>query len=398
VKEQEVYLCGALRTAIGRMGGALADLPAERLAALVIRELLARSRCDAGLVDEVILGQTKQSSDAPNVARVAALAAGLPEAVPACTVHRQCGSGLQAINSGVQQILSGYAGLVIAGGVESMSTAPYYLRNARFGYRAGNAELLDPNTESQPRSQPEELYGRLTMGLTAENLAAKYGISREEQDRFAFSSQQRARRAIAEGCFGEEIVPVVLPQKKGPPLRFDTDEHPRALSLDELAKLPPVFKENGTVTAGNSSGRNDGAAAVILASAKTAAAAGLKPLARVLSHAVAGVSPACMGIGPVPATRKALERAGLSLAEIDLLEVNEAFAAQYLAVDRELKLDPEKVNVNGGAIALGHPLGCTGARLMTTLLYEMKRRRSRRGLVTMCIGGGMGITTVIEAV
>lgn len=396
--QKDVYICGAVRTAVGRMGGAIQDLTAEALGAIVIRELVQRYRLDVNCVDEVILGQTKQSADAPNIARVASLMADLPEGVPAYTVHRQCGTGLQAINSGVQQILTDNAELIIAGGVESMSTAPYYLRNARFGYRAGNGELLDSNTESQPRSQPPDRYGHLTMGLTAENLAGQYSIPREEQDRFALLSQERANRAVKEGRFKDEIVPVQLPQRKGAPVQFVTDEHPREVTYEQLLRLPPVFKDGGTVTAGNSSGRNDGAAAVVLASADKAEELGLKPMARVLSQAAAGVSPATMGIGPVPATARALRKAGLTLDDIDLFEINEAFAAQFLAVNRELKLDLEKVNVNGGAIALGHPLGCTGARLMTSLIYEMKKRENRYGLVTMCIGGGMGITTIIESI
>ncbi len=398
MKPDDVCICGAVRTPIGRLGGTIKDIPAEKLSEIVIRELLNRTGVKGEEVEEVIIGQTKQSADNPNLARLAALMADLPEEVPAYTVHRQCGSGLQAINSAVQQIQAGYADLIIAGGVESMSTAPYYLRGARFGYMVGNAELLDSNTESQPCSQPVERYGRLTMGMTAENLAEKYLITRAEQDHFALLSQERAQRAIENGLFRDEIVAVPVPQKKGPDLLFERDEHPRPTTLEALSKLQPAFKEKGTVTAGNSSGRNDGAAAVVLASARRARELGIKPLAVIRGLAAAGVSPSFMGIGPVPATWKALERAGLALEDIDLFEINEAFAAQLLAVNRELKLDLANINVNGGAIALGHPLGCSGARIVTTLLYEMIRRNNRFGLASLCIAGGMGITTIFERV
>jgi len=309
---------------------------------------------------------------------------------------RQCGSGLQAIHNAVQVIRAEEAEVVVAGGIESMSLAPYYLRGARFGFTSGNTVVVDSNTESQPRSQPYEVYGDLTMGLTAENLAEKYQISREEQDAFARQSQERAADAIASGRFKDEIVPVEVPQRKGPPAVFDTDEHPRLSSLEQLAKLRPVFKEGGSVTAGNSSGRNDGGACLVLMSADAAKKKGLTPLATVRGQATAAVDPRIMGIGPAPASRKALERAGLSLSDIGLIEVNEAFAAQALAVVKELELDQEIVNVNGGAIALGHPLGCSGARIMTTLLYEMRRRGTRYGLAGICIAGGQGMASVVE--
>ncbi len=392
----EVVIVSAVRTPGGRIGGSLKDVQPDDLAVTVIKAALERARVEPGAVGEVIFGQAKQSADAANLARVAALRAGLPVEVPAYTVMRQCGSGLQAVNNGAQAIMCGLADIVLAGGVESMSNAPYYLRGARFGYGAGNAVLVDSNTESQPRSQPYETYGNLTMGLTAENVAAKYGITREEQDRFALQSQQRALEAIASGRFKEEIVPVAIPQKKGWPAQFDTDEHPRETSLQALSKLPPVFKEGGSVTAGNSSGRNDGAAALVLMSAAEARRRGLMPLAAVRSQAVSGVSPEIMGIGPAPASRKALALAGLGLSDIGLVELNEAFAAQSLAVIQELGLDQSRVNVNGGAIALGHPLGCSGARILTTLLYEMRRRGTRYGLATLCIAGGQGIATVVE--
>jgi acetyl-CoA C-acetyltransferase len=392
----EAVIVSAVRTPGGRIGGALKDVQPEELARLTIQAAVDRAGIEPESVDEVIFGQAKQSADAANLARVAALKAGLPIEVPAYTVMRQCGSGLQAVNNAAQSIMLGLADTVVAGGVESMSNAPYYLRNARFGYSAGNAILVDSNTESQPRSQPVETYGNLTMGLTAENLAEKYGISREEQDEFALESQERALRAIAEGRFADEIVPVTVCARKGPPTVFDTDEFPRKTSLEQLAKLAPVFKEGGTVTAGNSSGRNDGAACLVVMSAAEAKRRGLRPLATVRSQAVVGVPPEIMGIGPVAASRKALAAARLSLADIGLIELNEAFAAQSLSVIKELGLDRSLTNVNGGAIALGHPLGCSGARILTTLLFEMQKRKVRFGLATLCIAGGQGIATIVE--
>lgn len=393
---RSVVITAAVRSAIGTIGGMLKNYPAEMLAALVIKEAVNRAGVPAGEIDEVIFGQAKQSADEPNVARVAALRAGLPEAVPAYSVHRQCGSGMQAVINAVWQIQAGYGDVVLAGGVESMSTAPYYVRQARFGYGAGNGELLDPNTESQPRSQPEEQYGRFTMGMTAENLAEKYAISRAEQDLFAYRSQEKAVRAIEEGRFKAEIVPVFLNSKKGS-IVFDTDEYPRKdASLEKMATLPPVFKKGGTVTAANSSGRNDGAAALVVMAEEKARELGIKPLARFVSAGVAGVDPRLMGTGPVSASRMALNKAGLKLSDIGLIELNEAFAAQSLAVIKELDLNPEITNVNGGAIALGHPLGCTGARITTTLLHEMIRRNTRYGLATLCIAGGLGLTAIYE--
>ena len=393
----EVVIVSAVRTAGGRIGGTLKDVQPDDLAVAVIKAALERARVEPGAVDEVIIGQAKQSADAANLARVAALRAGLPVEVPAYTVMRQCGSGLQAVNNGAQAIMCGLAHIVVAGGTESMSNAPYYLRGARFGYGSGNAVLVDSNTESQPRSQPYEIYGDLTMGLTAENVAARYGITREEQDRFALESQEKALDAIATGRFVDEIVAMQIPRKKGGPLVFETDEHPRDTSLQALSALPPVFKEGGTVTAGNSSGRNDGAAALVLMSSTEARRRGLTPLATIRSQAVSGVSPEIMGIGPAPASRKALAAAGLTVSDLGLVELNEAFAAQSLAVIKELDLDRRRVNVNGGAIALGHPLGCSGARILTTLVHEMRRRGARYGLATLCIAGGQGIATVVEA-
>ncbi|CAM3062977.1 thiolase family protein [Filibacter tadaridae] len=391
---RDSYIVGSVRTAIGKMGGTMKDVTVDRLAETVIRELLIRTGKDIE-VDEVILGQAKQSADTSNLARLAALRAELPVSVPGYTVHRQCGSGLQAINNADQQIRLGLSDVVIAGGAESMSTAPYYIRNARYGFGAGNGLILDPNTESQPCSQPAEKYGQLTMGYTAENLAEQYHISREEQDEFALRSQELAEQAINAGRFKEEIVPVVIKERKNSFL-YDIDEHPRKSTREQLAKLRTVFKENGTVTAGSASGRNDGASVVLMMSEEKMNEYGLKPKAKIIAQAVCGVSPEIMGIGPVYSTEKALKQCGLTMKDIDLIELNEAFSAQALAVIKGAEMDIDKVNVNGGAIALGHPIGATGAVLMTKLLHEMARRKGRYGLVTLCIGGGQGITTIIE--
>jgi acetyl-CoA C-acetyltransferase len=392
----DVVIVSAVRTALGRLGGALKDVQPEELARVAIAAAMERAGVAPAEVDEVVMGQTKQSADAANLARVAALKAGFPVEVPAYTVMRQCGSGLQAVGNALQAIRAGDAEMVVAGGVENMSLAPYYLRGARFGFTSGNAVVVDPNTESQPRSQPYEVYGDLTMGLTAENLVEQYDITREEQDVFALRSQERAFSAIEAGRFDEEIVPVTVPARKTPPVDFAVDEYPRRTSLEQLAALRPYFKEGGTVTAGNSSGRNDGAACLVLMSAEAARARGIAPLATVRGHAVAGVDPRYMGIGPVPASRKALERAGLTIADIGLVEINEAFAAQTIACVRELGLDEDTLNVNGGAIALGHPLGASGARILTTLLHEMSKRGTRYGLAGICIAGGQGMATVVE--
>ncbi len=394
---ESVYVVSAVRTAGGKLGGALQNIPAEELARVVISGVLEKVSIESGMVDEVILGQAKQSTDCPNIARLASLMAGFPEEMPAYTVHRQCASGMQSIVNGALQIMTGYSDVVIAGGVESMSTAPFYLRKARFGYKAGNGLLLDPNTESQPRSQPEDKYGHLIMGMTAENLAEKYSISREEQDMFSFTSQKRAVQAIDEGKFEDETVPVLIPQKKGDPIEFKVDEFPRRdVSIEKMAKLKPAFKSDGTVTAGSSSGRNDGASAVLLMSETMLKKSGLEPMARFVVGTASGVDPRYMGIGPVPATQKALSRSGLKLEDIGLIELNEAFAAQSLACIKELGLNQEITNVNGGAIALGHPLGCSGNRITVTLLHEMKKRHVRYGLATICIAGGLGMATIYE--
>lgn len=393
---KEVVVVSAVRTPIGSIGGTLKDVQPEILAKTVIEGAIDQVGLDKALINEVIFGQTKQTTDAPNIARVAALMARVPEEVPAYTVHRQCASGMQAILNGMQQIQCDYSDIVLAGGVESMSTAPFYIRNARFGVGNGNTGFIDPNIESQPKSQPKEIYGTFNMIQTADTVAKQYGVSREEQDEFALASQQKAIAAIDSNRFAEEIVPVVLPQKKGEPLVFAIDEYPkRSTSLEKLAKLKPIFAE-GTVTAGNASGRNDGACAVILMSADKAAELGIKPLAKIIGASAAGVDPRVMGIGPVPATRKLLAKLNMKIEDFGLVEINEAFAAQSVACAKELNIDTGKLNVNGGAIALGHPLGCSGARISTTLLHEMKKRQVKYGLAAICIAGGLGMAIAYE--
>ena len=392
---RNAVIIDSVRTAVGKMGETLKNEEVDYLAAATMNGLMERTGLSKDQVDEVIIGQAKQSTDQPNLARLALLRAGFPIETTGYTVHRQCGSGVQAIHNGVQQIMCGLSNIVLAGGAESMSQAPFYLRNARYGFGTGNAEIFDSNTESQPRAQPIETYGHLTMGMTAENLAVKYSITREEQDSFALTSQERAEHAISSGVFTDQIIPYPVKTKKDTYL-FKVDEHPRKTSLEQLARLKPVFKENGTVTAGNSSGRNDGAGMVLLMAEETAMELGYTAKAKIIAQAVAGVSPEIMGIGPAPATRKALKLAGLKLGDIGLIELNEAFAAQSLAVIKELGMDRKRVNVNGGAIALGHPIGGTGGILMTKLLHEMERRGEKYGLVTFCIGGGMGISSIVE--
>lgn len=395
---KNVVIVDSVRTAIGKLGGAMKDVTADYLGEYVIRELLERTQVDANEIDEVILGHAKQSADISNVARVSSLRAGLPLSVPGYTLHRQCGSGLQSINSAAQQIQSENADIVIAGGVESMSTAPYYVSGVRFGVTAGNVELKDPNTASQPGSQPQEVYGTaITMGWTSDNIAKQYEIPREEQDAYALRSQQRAHSAIESGIFADQIVPVEMKQRKKV-VTFNVDEHPRETTMEALAKLRPVFSPDGTTTAGNASGRNDGAAALLVMSEDKAKELGYTKGVRIIAQAAAGVDPVTMGLGPIPATRKALEKAGLTIDDIDVVELNEAFAAQTLAFFKEFNLpfDSEKVNPNGGAIALGHPIGATGAILMTKLMHELQRTGKRYGLVTLCIAGGIGIATIVE--
>ena len=386
---------------MGRYAGALKDVRPDDLAAHVIAALVERTGVDARRIEDVILGCANQAGeDNRNVARMAALLAGLPIEVGGCTVNRLCGSGLQAVNDAARAIKSGEGEVFIAGGVESMTRAPFVMAKPSEAWPRGEQTLYDTTIGwrfTNPRLA--EMYYPYSMGETAENIAEQWGISREDQDAFAAESQRRAATAIASGRFQDEIVPVSIPQRKGDPIVVATDEHPRPDSTtDKLAKLGAAFKKGGSVTAGNSSGINDGASAVLLTSQRAADEMGLKPLARVVTSAVAGVGPDCMGIGPVPATRKALERAGLTVDDLDLIELNEAFAAQSLACIRDLRLDPEKVNVNGGAIALGHALGNSGSRLVATLVHELKRRDGRYGLATMCIGVGQGIATIIEMV
>jgi acetyl-CoA C-acetyltransferase len=393
-KDFEALILSACRTPIGSFGGALKSLSAPDLGAVVIREAIARAGVQSSDVGDVIMGCVLQAGAGMNVARQAALKAGLPDEVPAETVNRVCGSGLQAVVHAVEAVRVGYVDTIVAGGTESMSNAPYILEGARWGYRMGNAEVVDSMLHEGLTCAIKSCH----MGLTAEEIASRYGVSRADQDAFAAESQNRAERAIAEGRFKDEIVPVPVPQKKGNPLQVDTDEYPRAgTTAEKLAALKPAFKKDGSVTAGNASGINDGAAAVIVATRTKAQRVGAKPLARIRSYASTGVDPMVMGIGPVPGVRKAIDRAGLTLADIDLFELNEAFAAQSVAVVRELGVDPTRVNVNGGAIALGHPIGASGARVLTTLLYALRARSLRYGVASLCIGGGMGIAMVVES-
>jgi 3-oxoadipyl-CoA thiolase len=396
---RRALLIDAVRTPIGAYGGRLSAVRPDDLAALVIKKVVERTKVDPAVIEDVYFGATNQAGeDNRNVARMAALLAGLPETVPGCTVNRLCASGLEAINIAARMIECGMADVVIAGGVESMTRAPFVTLKAETAFPRGNREAVD-TTLGWRFTNPKlaERYFPFSMGETAENVARRYGLSREDQDQFAYTSQQRTKRAMATGRFDEEIVPVEVPQKKGPPVVVKEDEHPRPeTTLEILAKLRPVFAKDGTVTPGNSSGINDGAAAVLLVEEETARRLGLRPMAAIGPSATAGVDPAHMGIGPVPATRKALKRAGIDLRDIDIIELNEAFAAQSLACIRELGMDGAKVNPNGGAIALGHPLGCSGARLVTTLVHEMRKTKSRRGLATLCVGVGQGVSTIIE--
>ena len=396
---RDVVIVEACRTAIGSMGGTLKPVKANELAGVVMNELIRRTGIDKGLVDEVILGQCRQSSDESNMARLAALKAGFPVSTSGQTVMRQCASAMTAVQTGMLQVAAGSSEVVIAGGAESMTNAVFYLSNARWGVGVGTTELRDSLTEGQFNSQPQDVYGKFAMGVTAENIAEQLGISREDQDALALMSQQRAAAATAEGRFRDEIVPVTVPQKKKDPIIFDKDEFIRPdTTMEKLAKLRPVFRQGGTVTAGNSSGRNDGAAALLLMTAEKAAELGLKPLARIIGMGAAGTDPRTMGLGPVYAVPKALKMAGLTADDMDVIELNEAFAAQALGCIRMLGWENmmDKINPNGSGISLGHPIGCTGARLLVTLMYELRRRGGKYGLATLCIGGGMGQATVIE--
>lgn len=394
---RDVYIMGAVRTAIGKYGGSLKGVPAHELGALVIKEALSRAGTEGSMVDEVILGEVRQSTEASNIARCALLEAGLPESVPGFTVNRLCASAMQAILCGCQEIWLEQADVIVAGGTENMSRAPVYLRGTRWG---GNKNtLVDSNIEAGSTAAPASVYGTgLSMTQTAENVAERFHITREEQDAFAAESQRRALAAIEAGHFKEEIVPVTVQEKKTT-FVFDTDEFPRPkTTVEVLAKLKSIVKPGGTVTAGNSCGLNDGAAALVLMSEDKARRTGQKPMARVMDIVTAALDPAIMGYGPYYAVKKILERNHMTLEQIDLVELNEAFASQSVACIRDLGLDPAKVNVNGGAIALGHPLGCTGARLIVTLLHNLKRTGGRFGLATLCIGGGQAMAALIERV
>ncbi|MGE7665072.1 acetyl-CoA C-acetyltransferase [Ureibacillus composti] len=390
---KEVVIVSAVRTAIGSFQGTLKDVPATKLGAIVIKDALKRAGIDGSQVDEVIMGNVLSAGLGQNPARQATLEAGLSYEVPAMTINKVCGSGLKAIHLAAQAIAAGEAQVVVAGGFENMSQAPYLLMNAREGYRMGNQNVVDSMIQDGLWCAFNDYH----MGMTAENLCDYYHITREEQDAFAARSQQRAFFAISEGKFDEEIVPVEIPVRKGEPIIFAKDEYVRPKStVETLNKLRPAFKKDGSVTAGNASGINDGAAAVVVMSKEKADELGLTPLATIIANASAGVDPAIMGTGPIKAVKKVLEKANLSLDEIDLIEANEAFAAQSIAVDRELSFNHDKLNVNGGAIALGHPIGASGARILVTLLHEMKRRDAKHGLATLCIGGGQGVATIIQ--
>ena len=391
---REIVLAGAVRTAIGKFGGTLSNISAADLGAAVIRESVVRAGIQVSDVDEVIMGCCLQAALGQNVTRQAAVKAGIPVETPAFTVNNVCGSGLKCVNLAAALIEAGEAEVVVAGGMENMSAAPYVLPNARFGYRMNDGKLVD----AMINDALWDAFNGYHMGITAENVAEKYGISRTEQDDFAARSQQKCEKAWNEKRFAEEIVTVEIKEKKEV-IQFNRDEYPRSgVTEESLSGLKPAFKPDGTVTAGNASGINDGAAALVLMSAEKAAALGVKAQAKFMSGASAGVDPALMGIGPVYSTQKALKRASLTLKDIDLIEANEAFAAQSLAVGKLLEWDASKVNVNGGAIALGHPVGASGARILVTLLYEMEKRSVRRGLATLCVGGGMGVSTIVERI
>lgn len=401
---RNAVVVSAVRTAIGSIGGTLKNIQPETLLSVVLEAALERAGIEKNAVDEVICGQAKQSTDQPNIARLCSLMIRIPEETPAYTVHRQCASGMQAILSGVMQIQCGYSDIVLCGGVESMSTAPFYVRNVRFGCGNGTQQFCDPNIESQPHSQPNDIYGTFNMIQTADNVAKKDSITREECDAFALQSQHRAIAAIDSGRFKDEIVPVVIPQRKKDPIVFDTDEFPRRdTNAEKMAKLKPIF-EGGVTTAGNASGRNDGAASLVIMAEERAEELGLKPLVRILGGAAAGVDPRVMGLGPVAAVNKLFARIlgpmGISKEDIGLWELNEAFAAQSLGCLKELDmLDKQDIiNVNGGAIALGHPLGDSGARISVTLIHEMLKRGTRYGVSTLCIAGGLGMAMAFERV
>jgi acetyl-CoA C-acetyltransferase len=390
---RDVVIASAARTAVGSFGGGLKDIPAVELGKIAVMEALKRGGVNPEWVEEVILGCVLTAGQGQNPTRQVLIRAGIPKEVPGTTVNKVCASGLKSVMMAAQAIKAGDADVIVAGGIESMSQAPYLLTGARWGYRMNDSPVVD----GMIHDGLLDIFNRYHMGITAENVAEKFGVSRKDQDELAFRSQQNAGRAIKEGRFKDEIVPVSIPQKKGNPLVFDTDEHPRPnTTMEALAGLRPAFKKDGTVTAGNASGINDGAAAVVVMAAEKAKALGIQPLARIRSYATAGVAPEIMGTGPVPSSQAALKKAGLTAKDLDLVEANEAFAAQAAYVNRAMGWDIEKVNVNGGAIALGHPIGASGARIFVTLLYEMKKRQARYGLATLCVGGGMGGAMIVE--
>ncbi|WP_132995684.1 acetyl-CoA C-acetyltransferase [Sporanaerobacter acetigenes] len=390
---REVVIASAVRTPIGTFGGAFKNVPAVKLGTIAAKEAIKRAGINAEQIDEVIFGNVLQAGLGQNVARQVSIHAGIPVEVPSFTVNKVCGSGLKTVALAAQAIRAGEADIILAGGTENMSMAPYVLESNRWGQRMGDSKLMD----YMIHDGLWDIFNDYHMGITAENVAEKWNISREEQDSFALQSQNRAEKAIKEGRFKDEIIPVEIPQRKGDPIVVDTDEHPRfGTTAEALAKLRPAFKKEGTVTAGNASGINDGAAALVIMSKEKADELGIKPLATIVSYASAGVDPSIMGTGPIPSSRKALEKAGLTIEDMDLVEANEAFAAQSLAVVKDLSLNPEKTNVNGGAIALGHPIGASGARILVTLLYEMDKRDAKNGLATLCIGGGQGIALIVR--
>jgi len=396
MSHKEIVIVSAVRTAIGSFQGALAGVSATKLGAVVLEAALERAGVSKDSVDEVIMGNVLSAGLGQNPARQASIQAGLANEVPSLTINKVCGSGLKAVHLAVQAIASGDADVVLAGGMENMSQAPYLMEGARSGYRMGDQKVVD----SMIRDGLWCAFNDYHMGITAENLCTKYEIGREEQDEFAAWSQEKAQQALTSGRFADEIVPVAIPQRKGDPVLFSEDEFPRAgVTAEMLGKLKPAFKKDGTVTAGNASGINDGAAALLIMSREKADELGVKPLARIVANASAGVDPSIMGYGPVPATQKVMEKAGLSLSDMDLIEANEAFAVQSLSVGKALEIDREKLNVNGGAIALGHPIGASGARILVTLVHELQKRDGvKYGLATLCIGGGQGVATIIEKI
>jgi acetyl-CoA C-acetyltransferase len=390
---REVVIASAVRTAVGSFGGALKDIPAAKLGSIAIAEAVKRAGIDAATIDEVLFGNVLQGGLGQNVARQAAMGAGVPKEVPAMTLNKVCGSGLRTISLAAQIIKAGDADIIVAGGCENMSAAPYVVPTARWGARMGNTKMID----MMVYDGLTDVFNQYHMGITAENVAEQWNLTRQDLDEFAASSQQKAEAAIKAGRFKDEIVPVEIPKKKGDPVIFDTDEFPRSgVTAEGLAGLKPAFKPDGVVTAANSSGINDSAAAVIVMSKEKADELGIKPLATIKGYASAGVDPTIMGIGPVPSSQKALAKAGITVADLDLIEANEAFAAQAVAVGKDLGLDPAKVNVNGGAISIGHPIGASGCRIFVTLIHEMQKRDSKYGLATLCIGGGQGTALVVE--